>query len=176
MMSNLRYLLLGQNEFEGTLEDILNCGNCTNTLERFTSNQNALSGEIPNRLFDFSKLSMFRVMDSKLTGTIPSGIGQMTALTELNLQQNTRFLESNTLPSELGNLTNLQALLLSGSTIGGTIPLELGNLSKLTTLALVQTSLSGSIADGICEIDGLSIMYSSEITCSCPDNKCQNAA
>merc|ERR1711935_1241313 len=43
-MSRLEHLLLDHNQFEGTIDEILKCGNCTSTLTDFTLRQNPLSG------------------------------------------------------------------------------------------------------------------------------------
>jgi len=135
-MSRLERLFLDDNRFEGTLDEILNCENCTSTLTKFRSRQNPLSGNIPERLFDFSMLSIFSVSKSKLTGTIPSGFGRLTALEFLDLQENYYFSNNNVLPSEMGNLTNLEILLVSDSLVGGTIPLEFSKLSSLKNLGI----------------------------------------
>jgi Leucine-rich repeat (LRR) protein len=45
-----------------------------------------------------------------------------------------------TIPTELGNLSNLTRLYLSSNELTGTIPTELGNLSNLTTLSEWQRS------------------------------------
>jgi Leucine-rich repeat (LRR) protein len=173
-MSRLGHLDLDGNRFNSTLEEILNCGNCTSTLTKFSSWQNPLSGDIPEWLFEFSMLSSLSITKSKLTGTIPSGFGRLTALNHLNLAENYYFSgTTNVLPTEMGRLTNLQALLVSDSVVGGTIPLEFSNLSSLKTLGIVRTSLTGSIANEICAIDGLeTIRYSDGVNCSCPGNVC----
>ena len=166
-MSQLVSLNLKRNPFEGTLDDILNCGNCTETLKGFYS-RTGLSGSIPERLFKFSNLIEFQVAASGLTGTIPSGFGQLTTLQSLDLQQNFDFAKDNALPSEIGKMTNLRTLQLARSTIGGTIPSELQYLVNLKTLDVSHTQQNGSIAMEICNIDSLDkICHSSGVNCSC---------
>lgn len=175
-MSRLGHLILDGNRFNSTLEEILNCGNCNSTLTTLSSYQNPLSGDIPERLFDFSKLSWLSITKSELTGTIPSGFGRLTALEHLNLAENDYFSNTTVLPTEMGTLTNLQYLSVSDSVVGGTIPLEFSNLSSLKTLriAVRYTSLTGSIANEICAIDGLeTIEHSDGVNCSCPGNVCK---
>ncbi|MDB2445453.1 hypothetical protein N9X66_09935, partial [Gammaproteobacteria bacterium] len=50
-----------------------------------------------------------------------------------------------TIPSELGNLSNLTNLHLGSNSLTGTIPSELGNLTKLAQILLFSNSLTGGI-------------------------------
>eukprot|EP00534_Pseudo-nitzschia_fraudulenta_P017982 CAMPEP_0201260556 /NCGR_PEP_ID=MMETSP0853-20130426/4846_1 /ASSEMBLY_ACC=CAM_ASM_000640 /TAXON_ID=183588 /ORGANISM="Pseudo-nitzschia fraudulenta, Strain WWA7" /LENGTH=721 /DNA_ID=CAMNT_0047563211 /DNA_START=80 /DNA_END=2247 /DNA_ORIENTATION=+ len=156
-MTRLERLVLDGNRFEGTLENILDCGNCSTTLASFSSKQNPLSGSFPPGLFGFSVLSNFALSKSRLTGSIPSGFGRLVSLTNLNLAENDYDFspddENNVLPSELGRLTNLKNLEVSGSNVFGTVPSELSNLSRLDYLGIAATSQTGSIAEEICAID-----------------------
>jgi hypothetical protein len=135
-----------------------------------------LSGDIPERLFEFSKLLWLSITKSKLTGTIPSGFRRLTALEHLNLAENDFFSGTTVLPTEMGTLTNLQYLSVSDSVVGGTIPTEFSNLSSLQTLrvAVRRNLLTGSIANEICAIDGLeTIEHADGLNCSCPGDVCK---
>merc|ERR1712137_990138 len=63
------------------------------------------------------------------------------------------YLESNklsgTIPAEIGNLINLEELILESNKLSGTIPAEIGNLINLSILILSSNELSGSIPEGI---------------------------
>ena len=50
-----------------------------------------------------------------------------------------------TIPSELGNLTNLTYLHFGANSLSGSIPKELGNLTKLTGIYLFSNALTGAI-------------------------------
>lgn len=53
------------------------------------------------------------------------------------------------IPIEIGNLTELEWLILDGNNLSGSIPTEIGNLSKLTTLSLWNNNLTGTIPSEI---------------------------
>ena len=172
-MSNLQDLIIGRNQFNATLEDILDCGDCSNTLRRFLSDQNPLVGSIPDRLFEFTKLTSLWISNSRLTGTIPTDIGKLAVLEQLHLLENFYFSNTTVLPTELGNLHQLRELLVSDSAVGGTVPTELANLSNLQLLRLGRTMQTGSIPQGICEIPSLQLIeHGPKVECNCPGNVC----
>ena len=62
------------------------------------------------------------------------------------------------IPPELGNLHNLDALLLGGNRLSGPIPPELGALSRLRVLMLSDNPLTGAIPPelgGLTQLQGL---------------------
>ena len=79
---------------------------------------------------------------NQLTGTIPSELGNLTQLTQLGLSLNEL---SGTIPPELGNLTNLEGLYLWENELNGSIPSELGKLTNLVWLRLSHNELTGTI-------------------------------
>jgi hypothetical protein len=52
---------------------------------------------------------------------------------------------SGSIPTNLGNLNNLQSLLLNNNQLNGTIPSEFGNLTSLGFLNLAQNLLIGDV-------------------------------
>ena len=57
---------------------------------------------------------------------------------------------SGEIPPEIGNLINLEELLLYFNELSGEIPTEIGNLTNLTVLGLSYNELTGEIPEEIC--------------------------
>ncbi|KAK9193070.1 hypothetical protein WN944_003766 [Citrus x changshan-huyou] len=93
-------------------------------------------------------------MANKLTGAIPSTLGQLTSLLYLNLSSN-QFHSS--IPLEIGNFSALDTLDLSDNKIHGIIPDELTKLSQLKNLNLSSNLLSGQIPYAIGKL--FNLMY-----------------
>ena len=104
--------------------------------------ENRLSGTLPSELGNLANLTYLLLYSNQLSGEIPSELGNLANLTTLALSANQL---SGAIPSELGNLANLTILALSHNQLSGEIPSELGNLANLTTLALSANQLSGEI-------------------------------
>ena len=83
---------------------------------------------------------------NKLTDSIPSSIGDFTELTHLNLSANNL---SGKIPSSVGNLTALTHLYLSANNLSGKIPSSIGNLTALIHLDLWGFNSSGKIPPSI---------------------------
>ena len=109
-----------------------------------------LTGSVPTTLGGLRALTHLELNDiPKLNGTIPTEIGQLTNLAKLVVRK-VPFTGSS-FPSEVGQLTNLSSLilLLSGRCgFDGSVPATLGNLSSLTTLQLLNVwRLGGSLPE-----------------------------
>ena len=94
--------------------------------------------------------------NNELTGEIPSELGNLSNLQDLLLDENQLTGE---IPSELGNLSNLQHLILRKNLLSGKIPLELGNLSKLQYLFLDENQLSGEIPSELGNLSKLQHLF-----------------
>ena len=68
------------------------------------------------------------LLSNELSGTIPSSLGNLSNLVILDLRDNEL---SGTIPSSFGNLTKLEWLILAFNNLSGTIPSSFGNLSNL---------------------------------------------
>ena len=77
-----------------------------------------------------------------LEGEIPGELGDLSSLQLLYLSGNQL---SGRIPGELSNLSNLQKLHLQINQLDGEIPAELGNLSSLRSMVLYVNRLSGAL-------------------------------
>ena len=110
---------------------------------------------------------MLVLSSNYLTGTIPSTLGNLTQLTRLDLYDNQL---NGTIPSTLGKLTQLKFLSLNGNQLDGTIPSSLGQLTQLNFLYLHNnTQLSGTIPSVLCTLStGITIPIDCDnIVCTC---------
>ena len=119
---------------------------------RLVLNENRLSGPIPSELGNLTNLTELWLPDNQLSGSIPTTLGDLAKLEVLELDRNPL---SGSIPSELGNLSNLEVLVLYENQLSGPIPSELGRLSNLTGLSLAQNQLSGSIPSELGNLSNL---------------------
>ncbi|XP_022759962.1 protein NSP-INTERACTING KINASE 1-like [Durio zibethinus] len=77
---------------------------------------------------------------------------------------------SGTLSPSIGNLTNLQIVLLQNNNITGAIPPELGKLSKIQTLDLSDNSFTGEIPSSLGNLKSLQYMRvnNNSLSGACP--------
>ena len=88
------------------------------------------------------RVTGLNLFENQLMGSIPTELGQLSQLTFLSLIGNQLTGE---IPPELGQLSQLESLDLGRNQLTGPIPTELGNLSSLTVLWLGVNQLTGSI-------------------------------
>jgi Leucine-rich repeat (LRR) protein len=117
---------------------------------------NQLSGAIPVELGNLSNLSELDLDGNQLTGSIPAGIGNLSSLVFLYLGNN---LLTGSIPPEIGNLSNLRSLGLEGNQLNGSIPAELGNLAKLEFLYSWNNSLTGPVPPELANASSLIVFY-----------------
>ncbi|CAI9759276.1 unnamed protein product [Fraxinus pennsylvanica] len=88
-----------------------------------------------------------------LKGTMTGDIGGLTELISLDLSFNPGL--TGPLSPRLGDLRNLNILILSGCSFSGNIPSELGNLANLSFLALNTNNLTGNIPHSLGKLSEL---------------------
>ena len=118
--------------------------------------ENRLSGSIPSALGNLNNLIRLDLASNQLSGEIPSQLGNLTNLTALNLAGNEL---SGAVLSTLGDLINLRALLLGGNQLSGSVPSALGNLTNLRSLSLAGNQLSGSVPSELGRLTNLTVLH-----------------
>ena len=101
-------------------------------------------------------VTLISLSSNGLSGSIPSELGNLTNLTRLYLIANNL---NGSIPPEVGNLTKLTWLFLNSNSLSGSIPSELDNLSNLERLYLNANSLSGSIPAWLGTLSNMEWLY-----------------
>ena len=129
--------------------------NLSNYNHPYTSNSDLISGTIPARIGNLKALTRLDLGDNRLSGSIPAQLGQLTKLTTLRL-----FLNSLTgnIPTQLGQLTKLTSLYLNNNQLSGNIPAQLGQLTNLKWLKLNRNRLTGSIPSQLGQLTKLNLL------------------
>lgn len=102
-----------------------------------------------------NKVVAISLLFNNMEGNLPSSIGQLTNLENLELSFNK--LEG-AIPSEIGSLKNLKVLAFNGNNLTGTIPTSIGNLSSLNQLHLSSNQLTGKIPQSVTKLEYLEIL------------------
>ena len=100
-------------------------------------------------------------------GTIPSELGDLSGLKWLFLTGNRL---TGSIPPELGKLAELEQLLLSQNQLTGSIPPELGNLVNLEYMILDRNELVGDIPQELGNLENLKSLqlYANNLTACIP--------
>ncbi|WP_064967128.1 leucine-rich repeat domain-containing protein [Tenacibaculum ovolyticum] len=93
-----------------------------------------------------NKVTNLALNSNNLVGSIPSSIGNLSNLLIISLYKNQI---TGTIPSSLEKLLNLTTLSLYSNKLSGTIPPELGNLPLLRQILLSNNSLTGEIPSSL---------------------------
>jgi Leucine-rich repeat (LRR) protein len=150
-------LVLGANNVVGTLPPEL--GLLSDSLEAINIrgiSADSLSGSIPSTVGFLTGLKELNLRGNGLGRTLPSQIGNLDMLTELDVNGN-NF--NGTLPiSLITSLPSLVTLDLGENNFTGTIQVNFGELSKLTSLVLASNQLKGTIPESISGMTSLEVL------------------
>ncbi|KEH33614.1 LRR receptor-like kinase family protein [Medicago truncatula] len=141
----LKILILLNNFLFGSLPNDL--GQCY-TLQRVRIGQNYFTGSIPHGFLYLPNLSLLELQNNYLSGVIPQQThkNKTSKLEQCNLSNNRL---SGSLPTSIGNFPNLQTLQLSGNRFSGQIPSDIGKLKKILKLDISSNNFSGTIPSEI---------------------------
>lgn len=108
---------------------------------------------------DVDAITEINLGTNNLIGTIPSELGNLTNLIELYINENQL---SGIIPPELGNLVVLEMLELSGNELTGTIPSDFIGLTQLKFMFLKENLLSGPFPAFIGSMNSLDNIWISD--------------
>ncbi|XP_039169546.1 probable LRR receptor-like serine/threonine-protein kinase At3g47570 [Eucalyptus grandis] len=114
-----------------------------------------LIGSIPCEVGNLSGLTLFNVGHNELTEPIPTTIAIIGKLQGLYLQDNKPH---GPVPEDICNLPSLAFLSLSSNELNGSILLCIGNLTSLGELYLGSNQLTGTIPDSSWSLNNISVL------------------
>ena len=150
--SKLIELSIASNSFGGVLPNSI--ANFSTQLQHLILGRNKISGSIPTDIGNLVSLNVLGLFYNQLAGSIPTSIGRLHKLQTAAFGGNKL---SGEIPSSIGNLTLLNMLGLEGNNLQGNIPSTLGNCQGLLLLQLNGNNLSGSIPREVIGLSSLSI-------------------
>ena len=133
---------------------------------------NALTGGLPESLFQLSRLETLQLFYNNLEGGLPSAVGDLTSLLVLDLDHN---LLTGPIPPELGKLVNVQVLDLSWNGFTGPIPAELGDMTSLVKLDVGHNNLDGTVPaelDQLVNLRKITVSQNPELDPALSDKVC----
>uniref|UniRef100_A0A0E0CHJ8 Receptor kinase-like protein Xa21 n=1 Tax=Oryza meridionalis TaxID=40149 RepID=A0A0E0CHJ8_9ORYZ len=165
-LPNLHDLDLGYSQLEAGdwsfLSSLANCtqlkklaldANLPSQLNWLWLRQNKLSGTIPSEIGNLKSLSVLYLDENMFSGSIPPTIGNLSNLLVLSLAQNNL---SGLIPDSIGNLAQLTEFHLDGNNFNGSIPSNLGQWRQLEKLDFSHNSFGGSLPSEVFNISSLS--------------------
>jgi hypothetical protein len=114
--------------------------------------QNNLQGNVPPDLYLLQFLKTLNLSSNRMTGSLPSTIGQMTYLEELYLDNNDL---GGQMDLDFSGIADMRVIDISSNRISGTIPDSLWNATSLQEIHLDGNVLSGTISDSAVNLQSL---------------------
>eukprot|EP00815_Leptocylindrus_aporus_P005757 CAMPEP_0116065872 /NCGR_PEP_ID=MMETSP0322-20121206/10043_1 /TAXON_ID=163516 /ORGANISM="Leptocylindrus danicus var. apora, Strain B651" /LENGTH=705 /DNA_ID=CAMNT_0003552313 /DNA_START=232 /DNA_END=2349 /DNA_ORIENTATION=+ len=83
------------------------------------ASRNAITGKIPEEIFNFESMDILYIDRNELTGTISEKIGQLESLVSFDVFGNSL---TGSLPHSIGNLKNIKFFEISHNSLSGSVP------------------------------------------------------
>jgi Leucine-rich repeat (LRR) protein len=164
-LTQLRYLDIGGMGLEGPFPAWIQQ---LPRLELLDASFNDLDGMLPESMGIWSRrLDTLYLAGNRLSGAIPTGIGQLTRLESIEFHEN---LFSGTIPESVGQLTNMVFFYVDSNALTGTIPESIEQWIRIKEVGFEMNQLVGSVPHGLCDIsslEGLAADCLSQLTCDC---------
>jgi hypothetical protein len=132
---------------------------------------NFVSGTIPSRITELSKLELFWAYDNFFSGTLPATFSPEMYTIDLGYN-----LLIGSIPATFGaNMLNLEQLFIYGNELTGTVPSSLGQIPVLADFIFSENSLTGSVDTFLCTAGRTWVELEAdcqEVTCSCCTSCC----
>ncbi|XP_027156060.1 probable LRR receptor-like serine/threonine-protein kinase At3g47570 [Coffea eugenioides] len=141
--TNLQILSLSRIQIGGILPTAI--ANLSTKLTSLWLNDNTISGSLPSGI---GNLGYLDVRNNSLSGIIPDSLGKLVKMQELYLSENSFAGE---IPSTIGDISELQILVLEQNMLTGNIPVSLSNCSNLQGFTVSQNRLSGALPKELLE-------------------------
>ncbi|KAJ8770822.1 hypothetical protein K2173_021737 [Erythroxylum novogranatense] len=161
--TNMEILSLAINNFGDVLPTSLtnlssqlsNIRNCQSLVELYAS-ENKFSGSIPKEILSLPSLSKsFNLSRNSLTGNLPSEVGNLKQLNTLDISANNL---SGEIPTTIGQCLRMEKLYMNSNFFRGSIPSSLASLKGLQELDLSRNNLTGEILRDLQSLQFLSYL------------------
>ncbi|KAI3455824.1 hypothetical protein Pfo_012487 [Paulownia fortunei] len=143
-LSSLAMLSLFDNELTGNIPTTV-IG--LQKLQQIYLHNNKITGFIPNEFCSLENLGALDLSQNQILGALPaSGIWSLNHILNFNASANKL---NGHLPPEIGNLKALTLIDLSMNNFSGNIPITIGGLESLIDFSLAHNGLEGPIPDSL---------------------------
>ncbi|OWM80578.1 receptor-like protein kinase 7 [Punica granatum] len=141
-LTKLEYFDASMNSLEGDLSELRSLENLI-SLQLFMNN---FSGEVPQELGEFKKLTNVSLYQNRLTGTLPQSLGSWAEFIYLDVSEN--FL-TGPIPPDMCKQGTMKELLMLQNNFSDEIPESYARCTSLTRFRVSNNSLSGTVPSGI---------------------------
>ncbi|THG14255.1 hypothetical protein TEA_018134 [Camellia sinensis var. sinensis] len=138
--SNVSSLYLRNNLFSGPIP--LNIGEVMPKLTDLDMAMNSLNGSIPLSIGNLNALTNLDISKNHISGRIPDFWNDMPDLYYIDMSNNRL---SGTIPSSIGSINSLRFLLLSKNNLSGEVPSALQNCMVMATIDIGDNQIAGYI-------------------------------